>query len=99
MPPLLKASQRRESFHYQGLPYDICRRRTETHGLFSLDQKLTLPVCVVLLLAVGDLPERLQPEVCDLEDEAAVDDAVGRLEVAVDAQLAPVDECHALCVS
>ena len=38
----------------------------------------------------------MEAKVGDLEDEPGVDDAVGRLEVAVAAELGGVDESHAL---
>ena len=51
-----------------------------------------------MLLDVDDVvdPERLEAEVGQLEDEARVDDAVGRLQVAVEAQLGVVNESHTL---
>ena len=51
-----------------------------------------------MLLDVDDVvdPERLEAEVGQLEDEARVDDAVGRLQVAVEAQLGVMNESHTL---
>ena len=44
-------------------------------------------------LVVADLlPEPVQPEVCELEHEARVDDAVRGLQVAVGLQLAAVED-------
>lgn len=57
---------------------------------------LTLPVGVLLDVALFGLSQGVKAEVGQLEDEARVHHAVRRLEVAVGAQLARVEEGHSL---
>ena len=63
--------------------------------LWSLSLR-TSPTCVVVLQVDFRVSQRYESKVGDFEHEATVDDAIGRLQVSVNLQLARMNKCHSL---